>query len=124
MEDNVTDNQPVVLAETERMAEIAILAQLTGNVYEAFYGLTHTEDWKAFETLDEQLAFRNAIAEFYLAACIIRERFDSDVWKGHSNGTVDLLVTSVRKQREGDTPGKKAEVPTAAGLLAKRLKGK
>ena len=120
MEENVT-TEPEVLAETERMAEIAILVQLTGNVYEAFYGITHSEDWKSFEIVEEQLAFRNALAEFYLAACIVREKFDSDVWKGHSDGTVNLLVTSIRKQREGDAPGKKAAPVTAASLLAKRL---
>jgi len=99
------------------------LILITGDIdslFESMFDITHTEDWKNFP-VEYQITFRDLVEQYYAAACIIREKFDSDVWKGHANGTVDPSVTSVRKQREGDKPGKKAEPVTAASLLKKRL---
>jgi len=113
------DNETEIVV-TEQEAEIALIANQVGSVFELIFGVTHTEDWKQY-TVTEQIAFRNVVEAFFVAACIVREKFDADVWKGHSNGTVNPLIQSVRKQREGDKPGKKAEVPTAQSMLAKRL---
>jgi hypothetical protein len=114
-------NQAPPVPPTEQEAEIALIAQSVGQVFELIFGVTHTEDWKKY-TLSEQKMFRDVVEQYYAAACIVREKFDADVWKGHSNGTVSPTIESIRKQREGEKPGKKAETPTAASILAKRLK--
>jgi hypothetical protein len=106
--------------EMDNSEAVTLIAESSHSLFEAMFDITHTEDWKMFD-LDDQIDFRNTLEEYYAAACIIREKFDSDVWKGHANGTVNPLVKSIRKQREGDTPGKKAEPKTAASLLKKRL---
>ena len=76
--------------------------------------------WKAEEVADA-VTFRDTLAAYVAGANMLREKFDSDVWNGHSDGTVSLEITSIRKQREGDAPGKKAVELTAAEKLAKRL---
>lgn len=109
-----------LVPQTEVQAEIAVITHSVGSVFEVIFGTTFSENWKSY-TLEEQLAFRNVVEAFYAAACIVREKFDADVWKGHSDGTVNLLVTSVRKQRTGEAPGKKKAELTPAEILAKRL---
>lgn len=103
--------------------EMDTIAQSSLDLFTAMFGVTHSEDWKTWE-LDQQIQFRNIVEQYYAASCIIREKFDSDVWKGHANGTVSPTIESIRKQREGDTPGKKAEPVTPEGLLKKRLNKK
>jgi len=78
-------------------------------------------DWKTMEESDA-IAFRNLLEAFVTGANMLREKFDSDVWKGHSDGTVSVAIQSVRQQRTGDKPGKKAVELTPAEILAKRLK--
>lgn len=107
--------------ETERDGAIAYLAFLVDEVHTYFFNVTFSREWKTWD-LEEQLAFRNAIEALFAVGSLHRETFDSEVWKGHSDGTVNPLVTSIRKQREGDAPGKKAEPVTPQSLLAKRLK--
>jgi 2',3'-cyclic-nucleotide 2'-phosphodiesterase (5'-nucleotidase family) len=106
---------------TEVECQIAYLVFELDRINNLFFAVTFTEDWKSY-TLEEQLAFRNSVEVLSGVANIHREKLDADIWKGHANGTVNQLVTSIRKEREGDKPGKKAEPPTAASLLAKRLK--
>ena len=77
-------------------------------------------DWKAMELADA-IAFRNTLEAYVAGANMLREKFDSDVWAGHSDGTVSIDIESIRKQRTGDAPGKKAVELTAAEKLAKRL---
>ena len=112
MEDQVT--------VTEREEEIAAIALSALTLFESVFTPTFSEEWKTWE-VQEQRAFRDVIDAYVASSSIVREKFDGDVWKGHSDGTVSLLVTSVRKQREGDAPGKKAKVLTPAEILAKRL---
>jgi hypothetical protein len=100
------------------MAAIAFQAKDT---FDTMFGVVWSEEWKTFPVL-EQIAFRDLVEQYHAQAAVIREKFDADVWKGHSNGTVDPLVESIRKAREGDAPGKKAEKPTPDSILAKRLK--
>ena len=76
-------------------------------------------EWKS--DADGGIAFRNLLEAFVTGANMLREKFDADVWAGHSDGTVPVTVQSVRKARTGDTPGKKAKVLTPAEILAKRL---
>jgi hypothetical protein len=85
------------------------------------FDIVYAEEWKNWD-IEEHVMFRNVLEEYCAQAAINREKFDSDVWKGHANGTVSPTVESVRKQRDGEKPGKKAEPVTASSLLAKRLK--
>lgn len=116
-----TPDGVVTTPPTDVEIGIASIAYPAKSTFDAFFGIVWSEDWKQFE-VSEQVLFRDLIEQYFAQASVIREKFDADVWKGHSNGTVDPSVTSVRKQREGDTPGKKAEKPTADSVLAKRLK--
>lgn len=119
MEEN-TVTEPEVTPLTEKEEEIAAIAQTALSLFENIFTTTFTEAWKNW-TVQEQRQFRDVIDAYVASSSIVREKFDGDVWKGHSDGTVSLLVQSVRKQREGDTPGKKAKVLTPAEILAKRL---
>lgn len=103
--------------------ELDEIAEWNSDLFGELFGIVHTEDWKTYE-LGEQLVVRSIVEAYYAAASIIREKFDADVWKGHANGSVDPQVESVRKQREGDRPGKKAEPKTAESVLSKRLNKK
>jgi hypothetical protein len=78
-------------------------------------------EWKTMEESDA-IAFRNLLEAFVTGANMLRERFDADVWKGHSDGSVSVAIQSVRQQRTGDKPGRKAAELTPAEILAKRLK--
>jgi hypothetical protein len=100
---------------------LAAVAYQAKDTFDVMFGIVWSEEWKSFELL-EQIAFRDFVQAYLAQATIIREKFDADVWKGHANGTVDIAVESIRKEREGDAPGKKATPPTADSILAKRLK--
>jgi hypothetical protein len=112
-------NTEVEATETE--SAIAFLAYEVDRLNNYFFDAIYSEGWKSWEN-SEQVAFRDTLEAFVAAAAIQREKFDGDVWKGHADGTVSLEVESIRAQRTGDKPGKKAEPVTAASLLAKRLK--
>ena len=121
MEQNDTVGTDEVVEPTEVESSIAYLIYQVAAVNDFFFDVTYSEDWKGW-TLEEQLLFRKAVKALASSGNIHREKFDEVVWKGHSNGTVNPLVASLRKQREGDAPGKKATKPTAAEILAKRMK--
>ena len=53
-------------------------------------------DWKAMELADA-IAFRNTLEAYVAGANMLREKFDSDVWAGHSDGTVSIDIESIRK---------------------------
>ena len=114
------DNQVTTPEVVDRSEAIEAIAQSQLTLFETLFTDTFGETWKTWSE-DDQVSFRNVIDAYVASASIIREKFDGDVWKGHADGTVSLVVTSVRKQREGDTPGKKAKVLTPAEILAKRL---
>lgn len=107
----------------ETTNDLVTIAEQSESLFTLMFGIVHTEEWKTYE-FDNQKIVRSLVEQYYAAASIIREKFDSDVWKGHANGTVSPEIESVRKQREGDTPGKKAEPVTPASLLKKRLSKK
>jgi hypothetical protein len=106
---------------TEMEGVIAYLAYQQRENYKNFYSVVWSEDWKSFE-LAEQILLRDTIEQFFLTASLIKEKFDATVWKGHSDGTVSPTIESIRKQREGDAPGRPATKPTADSVLEKRLK--
>jgi hypothetical protein len=106
---------------TETECAIAYLTYEFDRINNLLFAVTFSEDWKQY-TVPEQIAFRNMLEVLGGVSNLHREKFDADVWKGRANGTVDPSVTSIRKEREGDKPGRKAEPVTAASLLAKRLK--
>jgi hypothetical protein len=115
------DNVEVEREVSERECAIAYLHYEINRLNDMFFAGTWTEDWKTW-TPEEIALFRGAIEALHGCGSLHREKFDSTVWKGHSDGTVNPTVESIRKQREGDAPGKKAEVLTPAQILAKRLK--
>lgn len=114
------DNIPVVEA-TEVECLVAYLTFELKRVHDYLFAVTYSEDWKTW-TLPEQLAFRELIETLNGVTAVHKEKFDADVWKGHANGTVNIAVKSIRAERTGDTPGKKAAPITAESILAKRLK--
>jgi len=77
-------------------------------------------EWKTMSE-EEAIAFRNKLEAYVKGANLLREKFDSDVWSGHSDGTVNIAIKSIRAARTGDKPGAKAKVLTPAEILAKRL---
>ena len=85
-----------------------------------FFSDVMSGDWTKLEDT-EAVEFRNALEAFVSGANLLRERFDATVWSGHSDGTVSTEVKSIRQQRTGDKPGKKAAELTPAEILAKRL---
>jgi len=85
------------------------------------FSIVFGAEWKTMEE-EEAVAFRNLLEAFVTGANMLREKFDGDVWKGHSDGSVSVKIQSVRAQRTGDKPGKKAAELTPAEILAKRLK--
>ena len=94
----------------------AAMATSFADLFDTVFGA----DWKAMDVADA-IAFRDTLEAYVAGANMLREKFDGDVWKGHSDGTVSIDITSIRKQRDGDKPGKKAVELTAAEKLAKRL---
>ena len=114
----MSDQSPVEVVEAVAPDSATLAMEVTiASVFAIVFGC----EWKSMETADA-IAFRNLLEAFVAGANMLREKFDSDVWKGHSDGTVDLTIESIRKQREGEKPGKKAAELTPAEVLAKRLK--
>jgi len=107
--------------QTDIASQIAYLVDELKIVHDHFFAVTYSEDWKNW-TLDEQKAFNKAVETLNGVANVHREKFDADVWKGHANGTVSPQIESIRAERTGDTPGKKAAPITADSILNKRLK--
>ena len=87
---------------------------------ETLFPTVFGSEWKTMKP-DAAIAFRNTLEAFVKGANMLREKFDADVWAGHSDGTVSTDIQSVRQARTGDTPGRKAKVLTPAEQLAKRL---
>ena len=121
MAEDTTTEKEVEL--TEQATTILELMETVAEVNESFFHLIFPEEWKGWD-IEDQLRLRKVLEMFFASASIMREKFDGDVWKGHADGTVNLLVNSIRKQREGDTPGRKKEELSPASLLAKRLNKK
>lgn len=115
---------PVIENETEVSEIVQYLTELGDMInvaYSSLFTPIFSEDWKNAEEA-EQLVLREVLNVLCTAGNVLREKFDGDVLKGHADGTVPNVVESIRKQREGDTPGKKAKVLTPAEILAKRMK--
>lgn len=87
---------------------------------EDLFATVFGSEWKSME-VTEAKAFRDLLEAFVTGANMLREKFDGDVWKGHSDGTVSTEIQSIRQQRTGDKPGRKAAELTPAEILAKRL---
>lgn len=85
-----------------------------------FFAPVFSGDWTKLP-VDEAIALRDNLEAFVSGANLLREKFDAAVWSGHSDGTVPVTVKSIRQQRTGDKPGKKAAELTPAEILAKRL---
>lgn len=103
------------------MSENPTLSDAKVTTVEYLFPIVFGETWKSM-TEEEAISFRNLLEAFIAGANMLREKFDGDVWKGHSDGTVPVSIQSVRAARTGDKPGKKAAEPTLDELLAKRLK--
>ena len=115
---NDTTNPEATVSEDG--AAMIALSERVKETFEDLFSVVFAEEWKSYHLADQKLV-REVLATMVNAGNILREKFDGDVWKGHADGTVSPEVESIRKQREGDTPGKKAKVLTPAEILAKRL---
>jgi hypothetical protein len=113
-------NRPVTKISRKEVKEMEIQEVMAEATIMHFFSDVMSEDWRKMEVAD-QVAFRDALEAFVSGANLLRERFDAQVWSGHSDGTVDTTVKSIRAQRTGDKPGKKAAELTPAEILAKRL---
>lgn len=104
----------------EIVPEVNPLADAMTATFEELFPLVYSADWKNLEVA-EQIVLRAKLEGFVAGANMLREKFDAAVWAGHSDGTVSVEIQSIRKQREGDKPGRKAKDLTPAEILAKRL---
>lgn len=77
----------------------------------AFAPAIMTGDWKNWD-VSVQVQFVTEFGKAYAAIGNLRSTLDSAIWAGHEDGSVDSKVKSIRKQREGDKPGRKAAVKT------------
>ena len=102
------------------MSDNNAAAALTTTI-ETMFPIVFGSAWKSMEEADA-IAFRNLLEAFVSGAAMLREKFDSEVWAGHSDGTVSINIKSIRSPRTGEKPGVKAKVLTPAEVLAKRLK--
>lgn len=116
MSDNAT-----MIEGVDVLTLLSVLIFQMKTLNDEFFPVVWTEDWKNW-TLAEQLEFQKVIEVLYALACTWKEKFDATVWAGHANGTVDLAIKSIRQERTGDKPGRKAAPVTAESILAKRLK--
>ena len=100
--------------------EINVLAKGMTETFETMFPPVMSEEWMTWE-LTDQINFRNILEAYVKGANLCRETFDKQVWQGHENGKVNVKVESIRTKSDGDKPGRKAKVKTAAELLAERL---
>ena len=56
-----------------------------------------SESWKTWE-IPQQIELANFLASLTKVNTAIRSSFDSTVWKGHRDGTVDKTVKPVRAE--------------------------
>jgi hypothetical protein len=106
---------------TEEAALIAFLEYRVQDLHKWLFQVTYSEAWKGWD-IEDQKAFRALIQTLFGMTAVHKEKFDADVWKGHANGTVSVLIQSIRQERTGDKPGKTAAPITPESILAKRLK--
>ena len=118
MSDSEVTAEAVV--ETPREKVLRLMTAGLALKGEDIYDDVESADWKQLDVSD-QVIFRDTLEAYFGAASMLKEKFDSQVWAGHSDGTVSEDITSIRKEREGDAPGRKAKVLTPAEKLAKRL---
>jgi hypothetical protein len=115
----IGNGEEVEMSENETETTSVVSDAMTVTISDLFATVFGNE-WMTME-LSDAIAFRNLLEAFVTGANMLREKFDGAVWQGHSDGTVSVEIQSVRKQRTGDTPGRKAKELTPAELLAKRL---
>ena len=108
------------VAETPREKVLRLMTQGLNMRGVDIYDDIESEDWKVDDE-PTMILFRDSLEAYFGAASMLKEKFDATVWAGHSDGTVPESITSIRKEREGDAPGRKAKVLTPAEKLAKRL---
>ena len=106
------------MSDTENMEAVNHI-MATATIMTFFFDVLG-EEWKAWE-VDEQIVLRDTLETFVSGANLLREKFDAAVWAGHSDGTVSVKVQSIRQQRTGDKPGRKAAELSPAEILAKRI---
>lgn len=72
--------------------------------------------------IEQQIAFRNLLADLFQAVTTLRVKFDAQVWAGHDDGSIPEAVESIRARRvdNGQKPGRKPTVKTVAEQLLKR----
>jgi hypothetical protein len=91
------------------------------NTFMELFPAVSTGEWTTW-SLSEQAELRALINLFVETGNgILRPAFDSTVWAGHENGTVDNSIESIRAQRtdNGEKPGRKT--PTALEVLNRKL---
>lgn len=103
---------PEVVTEAEKALRKAALTMTAADFFEDVF----TKAWLKL-SVDEQVAFRNKLDAYTGAAAKIRAEFDKTVWAGHSDGTVDARVDSIRAQRTGETPGRKPKPKSMEDIL-------
>lgn len=83
-----------------------------------FFAPVFTGSWAKLPITD-QVKFRNDLAAYVKACAKIRAKFDQTVWAGHTDGSVNAAVESIRAERSEDaaTPGRKAKVKTMEEIL-------
>jgi hypothetical protein len=83
-----------------------------------------TQEWTSWDN-EDQVALSDYMEKLNAVFGILRQPYDSTVWKLSNNGQLPDGVKSVREQPTGDKPGRKAVERTAASVLAAKLgKGK
>ena len=77
----------------------------------AFAPFIMTGDWLKLSATD-RVTFATEWAKLIEGVGKVNAKFNQTVWAGHTDGSISEDVKPTRKQREGDTPGRKAKVRT------------
>lgn len=93
-------------------------AFLTMNVESVAYSIL-TGEWNTGDE-DEMIEFVQTFRDFFTAVTTLRVKLDAQIWDGWQSGKVPRTVKSVRAQRKGAKPGRKATPKTLAEQLLKR----
>jgi hypothetical protein len=83
------------------------------NIFAALYPIVVTESWKAHTEEDQQM-LRSVIYTGKTVFETLRQKFDQTVWDGHEDGSVSVLIESVRAKGDykNGKPGRKALTPS------------
>lgn len=116
-----------VPTETPEAVELTKEVKLTaatnalGNIPSAYSDPILSEDWKTWETLDIR-AFVLEFEVFVSNVNELRSTMDKAIWAGHSDGTVDPSVSSIRDKPSDDNKrGRKPAELTPAQRALKKL---